>query len=46
MAERTISSWRARADFMADAFRSQRRVEPSMSVNRNVTVPVGKTAIR
>jgi hypothetical protein len=31
---------------MADGSRSQRRVEPSMSVNRKVTVPVGKTAIR
>jgi hypothetical protein len=46
MAERRISSWRERADLMADASRSQRRVEPSISVNMNVTVPVGKTAIR
>jgi hypothetical protein len=42
-----ISSWRTRAFCMADASRSHILVEPSMSVNRKVTVPVGGgTAIR
>src|SRR5215211_9233019 len=35
------SSWRANAACMAGGLSSQSLVEPSMSVNRNVTVPVG-----
>src|SRR5688500_5201246 len=35
------ASWRARAARIAPGWRSQSRVLPSMSVKRNVTVPVG-----
>ena len=46
MALLSSSSWRARATCMAEESRSQRRVEPSMSVNRKVTVPVGRLLTR
>ena len=35
-----ISSWRTSADLIASGWSCHSRVEPSMSVNRNVTVPV------
>src|SRR4051812_34621403 len=41
MVERSTSSWRTRAARIASGSASQRRVEPSMSVNKNVTVPDG-----
>src|SRR5215470_8191852 len=41
MACRTSTSWRARAVRIASCCASQRRVLPSTSVNRNVTVPLG-----
>src|SRR5918994_6315300 len=44
MADLSNSSWWANAGCMAGAFSSQRLVEPSMSVNRKVTVPVGGLA--
>jgi hypothetical protein len=40
-ASRRISSWRANAACIASGCSSHRRVEPSMSVNKNVTVPDG-----
>src|SRR5215470_3484386 len=40
-----ISSWRARAAFIASGCSSHKRVELSRSVNRNVTVPVGGAVI-
>src|SRR5690349_2110559 len=40
-----MSSWRASADFIASRCCSHRRVEPSRSVNKKVTVPVGRSAI-
>src|SRR5829696_4589033 len=42
---RRISSWRERAARMASGSFSQSFVEPSMSVNRKVTVPVGGSNI-
>jgi len=39
------SSWRARAFYMAEGLLSQSLMEPSMFVNRKVTVPVGGTLI-
>src|ERR1700730_14540916 len=39
-----ISSCRVSAGFMATRYWSQRSVEPSMSVNKNVTVPDGMSA--
>src|SRR5829696_1873201 len=42
---RTSSSWRERALDIASGFRSHSLVEPSTSVNRNVTVPVGMSVI-
>src|SRR5262245_53921961 len=36
-----IPSWRANPDCIASDSRCHRTVEPSMSVNRNVTVPLG-----
>ena len=39
-----MASWRARAACIAAWCCSQRVVEPSMSVKRNVTVPVGNSA--
>ena len=44
-AVRSTSSWAANATRIASASASQRRVEPSISVNRNVTVPDGRSAI-
>src|SRR5215208_3506072 len=44
MALLKISSWRVSAACMAGALFSQSLVEPSMSVNRNVRVPVGGLA--
>jgi hypothetical protein len=44
MALLKISSWRARAICMSEESRSQSLVEPSMSVKRKVTVPVGGLA--
>src|SRR5829696_8939225 len=44
MAHLSNSSWRAKAACMAVASCSQSLVEPSMSVNRKVTVPVGGLA--
>src|SRR5215213_8747403 len=41
MALLKISSWRVSAACMAGALFSQSLVEPSMSVNRNVRVPIG-----
>src|ERR1700761_3119700 len=38
---RTTSSWAASATRMASASASHRRVEPSTSVNKNVTTPEG-----
>src|SRR5690348_1512891 len=37
-----IASWRSTAAFITSGWASQRFVLPSMSVYRNVTVPVGK----
>src|SRR5829696_3417289 len=45
MAPLSNSSWRASAACIAGASCSQSLVEPSMSVNRNVRVPVGGLAI-
>src|SRR5829696_1915110 len=45
MAARSSASWRARAPCIAAGCSSQRRVLPSMSVNRKVTVPVGRPAM-
>ena len=42
IAPSTISSWRAMAAGIAAGWRCQATVEPSTSVSRNVTVPVGK----
>src|ERR671916_1453664 len=44
MALRRIRSWRASASDMASGLLSHILVEPSMSVNRKVTVPVGGLA--
>src|ERR1700733_10546555 len=41
IAERNTASWAANAARMAFASFSHRRVEPSTSVNRNVTTPEG-----
>ena len=41
IAPRNTSSWAARAGRMPFASASHRRVEPSTSVNRNVTTPEG-----
>jgi hypothetical protein len=41
IAERNTSSWAANAARIASASASHRRVEPSTSVNRNVTTPDG-----
>jgi hypothetical protein len=41
IAERMISSWRRSAAAIASLSAAHRRVDPSMSVKRNVTVPVG-----
>ena len=38
-------SWRAIADSMLSRLLSHKRVELSTSVNRNVTVPVGKAGV-
>ncbi len=46
MASLRIRSWQRRAARMASGLLSQSLVEPSMSVNRKVTVPVGGSAIR
>ena len=43
-AERSTSSWAASAARIASASASHRRVEPSTSVNRNVTTPEGAAA--
>jgi hypothetical protein len=40
------ASWRASAACIASESRSQRAVLPSMSVRRNVTVPLGSSAMR
>src|SRR5215468_6392900 len=40
-----MSSWRASASFIASGCSSHRRVEPSRSVNKKVTVPVGSSLI-
>ena len=40
---RTISSWRASASRIASGCSSHRRVEPSRSVNKKVTVPDGNS---
>ena len=45
MARRRISSWRARAPDMDSGLLSHIFVEPSTSVNRKVTVPVGRLLI-
>jgi hypothetical protein len=45
MAERNTSSWAARAALIASASASHRRVEPSTSVNKNVTAPDGGPAL-
>src|SRR3954464_2015537 len=45
MAERRRSSWRARAARICSGCCSQREVEPSMSVKRKVTVPLGSSGI-
>jgi hypothetical protein len=37
----TISSWRASIDRISSGSASQRELDDSMSVNRNVTVPDG-----
>src|SRR3954453_3192858 len=43
-AERTTARWVARASAYPSApSSSRRRVEPSMSLNRKVTVPVGRS---
>ena len=44
IASRRISSWRASAACIASGCSSHRRVEPSRSVNKNVTVPDGSSA--
>lgn len=44
-AARSSSSWRAREAGIASDAVCHSRVEPSMSVNRNVTVPVGAPPI-
>ncbi len=44
IAERNTSSWAASATRMASESASHRRVEPSISVNRNVTTPEGGAA--
>src|SRR5215204_7073708 len=44
MASLRISSWRVNAACIACGLLSHIAVEPSMSVNRNVTVPVGGLA--
>lgn len=45
IADRTISSWRVSAAPMASGNESHNGVDPSMSVNRNVTVPEGVGAV-
>jgi hypothetical protein len=45
MAESRSARWRWTAFAIAARSRSQSAVLPSMSVNRNVTVPVGRLAI-
>src|SRR4051812_19069793 len=40
-----MSSWRANAFCIASGWSSHSRVEPSRSVNRNVTVPDGNSRI-
>jgi hypothetical protein len=42
---RKISSWRANAARIASGYASHSRDEPSTSVNRKVTVPVGSDLI-
>src|SRR5271165_2264875 len=44
IAERNTSSWAASAALIAAASASHRRVEPSTSVNKNVTTPEGAAA--
>ena len=44
IAPRSTSSWAASAARIASASASHRRVEPSTSVNRNVTTPEGAAA--
>jgi hypothetical protein len=39
------TSWRSRATRIASGYCSQSRVDPSISVNRNVTVPLGRAGI-
>ena len=46
MAPRIISSWRATASRMASGADSHNRVEPSISVNKNVTVPDGPLTVQ
>jgi hypothetical protein len=45
IAARNTSSWAASATRMASASASHRRVEPSTSVNKNVTTPDGRPAL-
>src|SRR3712207_3144641 len=45
MAARISASWRPRAARIASGWCSQRAVLPSMSVNRKVTVPLGRLAM-
>ena len=45
IALRRISSWRANAAPIASGNESHNGVDPSMSVNRNVTVPEGVNAV-
>ena len=43
--ERSTASWAANPTRISSASASHSRVEPSISVNRNVTVPDGRSAI-
>ena len=45
IASRSSASWRASATAMSSGLRSHKRVLPSMSVKRNVTVPLGNSGI-
>src|SRR4051812_1581324 len=45
MVARSSASWRARAARIASGWCSQRVVLPSISVKRNVTVPLGRSAM-
>jgi hypothetical protein len=45
MAVRSSASWRTSAEDIASRWCSHRRVEPSMSVKRKVSVPVGNVVM-